>query len=150
MDGLRDGEARGGRVYRVWGPAKGSLRDAREDAGVLERMLVWLRDGPREGAWPEEIALHGLRLPKWLEQGDGRQERYAALLRAVRRARADALAEEQMRLFREYPLAWLLAGPGRDRPGYPGWIGPLVLVRADPIAEARALARELGAVVRGE
>lgn len=34
---------------------------------------------------------------------------------------AQARAGAEMRVYEESPLAWLLHGPGRDRPNHPGW-----------------------------
>lgn len=53
-----------------------------------------------------------------LRHGPGRDARFAAL---VREARAQARARAEAEVFQKSPLQWLLHGPGRDRPGRPGW-----------------------------
>lgn len=40
---------------------------------------------------------------------------------AIARARAEARQDAEARVFTDKPDTWLLRGPGRERPGRPGW-----------------------------
>lgn len=40
---------------------------------------------------------------------------------AVKRARAEARRAAELAVMRDKPETWLLKGPGRERPGRPGW-----------------------------
>jgi hypothetical protein len=63
----------------------------------------------------------------WLQRGDGEHpERsqadvYVQFVHAVREARAYARRTAEIDIHQTDKLAWLMKGPGRDRPGEPGW-----------------------------
>lgn len=54
----------------------------------------------------------------WLTRPEPEFQAFAAQLD---QAAADARRDAEMRVKAENPLAWLMKGPGRERPGDPGW-----------------------------
>jgi hypothetical protein len=63
---------------------------------------------------------------EWVRRGEGLDERpeeaiYAEFAKAVRQARAEARGSSEIEVKRTDPLAYLTKGPGRERPGRPGW-----------------------------
>jgi hypothetical protein len=64
---------------------------------------------------------------EWLARGEGRDPRrpssarFAAFAAAVREARSKARLRREVAVAADSPLAWLMKGPGRERPGEPGW-----------------------------
>ena len=64
---------------------------------------------------------------EWLARGEGRDpnrprsRRYAAFADQVRTSRAKARARREVAVAADKPLEWLMKGPGRERPGEPGW-----------------------------
>jgi hypothetical protein len=64
---------------------------------------------------------------EWLARGEGRDPkrpssaRFAAFAAAVREARSKARLRREVAVAADDPLAWLMKGPGRERPGEPGW-----------------------------
>lgn len=58
---------------------------------------------------------------RWYNAGANPKSRYAAFREAVDGARGRARAVAETRVFREKPDVWLKNGPGRERPGQPGW-----------------------------
>lgn len=58
----------------------------------------------------------------WLRRGRaGRRGRFVQFLRDVHTAQSQARGAAECRVYAENPLAWLRVGPGRERPGEPGW-----------------------------
>jgi hypothetical protein len=58
---------------------------------------------------------------RWLSAGEHGREPYRTFREMVRQARAEARAAAEIAVRQVNPLAWLRYGPGRERPGEPGW-----------------------------
>ena len=58
------------------------------------------------------------------EQRQGRGKQIRAFRTALRQAEAQSRAKAELEVREKSPLLWLKHGPGRDRPGYPGWANP--------------------------
>lgn len=86
-----------------------------------------------EGGYPNQVARqHGIPSStwyEWLKRGRGgllangvkAPQPLIDFIEAVDRAAAQALNVASMEVYKENKLAWLLKGPGRERPGQPGW-----------------------------
>jgi hypothetical protein len=61
----------------------------------------------------------------WLARGEKQRARepYRRFAREVRQAAAMCRLVAECAAFKKDPKFWLAHGPGRDRPGYPGWAG---------------------------
>jgi hypothetical protein len=57
----------------------------------------------------------------WMERGEQGEPIFAEFWREVQEARAQARLMREVKVADTEPLAWLRMGPGRDRPGEPGW-----------------------------
>jgi hypothetical protein len=57
----------------------------------------------------------------WMERGESGEAEFAEFWQAVQTARAESRLAAEQDVKRKEPLAWLMKGPGRDRPGEPGW-----------------------------
>jgi hypothetical protein len=81
----------------------------------------------REGAWDwvaaESNGVDRRTFFEWIQRGDAQHpdreqtDRYAQFARAVREAHAQARSATEVETRKHEPLAWLMRGPGRDRPG---------------------------------
>src|SRR5262245_46794458 len=62
----------------------------------------------------------------WMAQGrqSGKRSLARDLYRAVCQATDQAHVVAEMAVYKDKPATWLKSGPGRDRPGKPGWSSP--------------------------
>src|SRR5207244_4277507 len=74
------------------------------------------------------VAAEAAGVPKevfdnWLKKAEkrGTKAPYCAFGDAVRTAVAQARLAAEMKAFQDDPIAWLKSGPGKERPGAPGW-----------------------------
>jgi len=87
--------------------------------------------GIRAGGYPHvAAAAWGVRpevFQRWLARGQQKHARrdFAWLAAQVRQAHAQARLRAEITLFENHPRTWLESGPGRDRPGEPGWSRPV-------------------------
>jgi hypothetical protein len=57
----------------------------------------------------------------WLQQGDAGDPQFVEFSEDVRRARAESRLAAEVEIRRDDPQFWLRCGPGKERPGEPGW-----------------------------
>jgi hypothetical protein len=81
----------------------------------------------RRGAFPH-VAAEAAGIPRaifrrWLELGGRAHARkpYKAFAMAVKQAQAIARLTAEAKVLQSDPKTWLRSGPGRERPGDPGW-----------------------------
>jgi hypothetical protein len=87
-----------------------------------ETITTAIRSGSFDYAAAEAAGISQRTFYRWLEQAE--EQKTGELCdfgRAVMIARAQARGEAESRVFREDPYKWLRYGPGRERPGRPGW-----------------------------
>ena len=58
---------------------------------------------------------------RWMRAGEKADSVYRQFCREVREARAEARTAAEIQVRKDNALAWLRYGPGRERPGEPGW-----------------------------
>jgi hypothetical protein len=84
----------------------------------------------RAGAWDwvaaEANGIDRHTFWEWVRRGETEDERpqtpaYAKFAKEVREARAQSRARAEIRVQEGEPVKYLMYGPGRDRPGAPGW-----------------------------
>lgn len=117
---------------------------------MQEKICRYIRAGAYDWVSAQACGITPQTFYGWLRRGQKRaDEPYRSFFVEVRTARAEArvLAEAEVR--RDSPFNWLRYGPGRERPGEPGWTDSHdVNVSSDPIIDAKAkLERKLSAVV---
>jgi hypothetical protein len=92
---------------------------------IAEKILALIRSG----GFPL-VAAEGAGVPveifrDWLKRGEQPAPRqpYLNFAREVRQAAAMCRLVAECNVYKKDPKFWLAHGPGRDRPGYPGWAG---------------------------
>lgn len=90
-------------------------------AGVIDQLI----ESICAGSFPY-IAAQACGIPKstwyrWMNSGSKGRKPYRELWDKVQRAQAEARVIAEGKVFGGSPLAWLRYGPGRERPGKPGW-----------------------------
>jgi hypothetical protein len=88
---------------------------------VLAAVVATIEAGAFDWVAAEAAGIGRRTFYDWLRRGEAGEEPYAEFLVAVRRARASARGEAERTVRLKNPLAWLRLGPGRERPGEPGW-----------------------------
>lgn len=88
---------------------------------VIDRLVQYIR----AGSFPY-IAAQACGIPKstwyrWMSSGRKGYKPYRELWDKVQGAGAEARVVAENKVFSGTPLAWLRYGPGRERPGEPGW-----------------------------
>jgi hypothetical protein len=92
-----------------------------------QRIVSFIRAGAFDWVAAEASGIDRQTFWEWIKRGEDTHyarpstELYARFAYAVREARAEARLSAEVEVKRGEPLAWLMKGPGRDRPGEPGW-----------------------------
>jgi hypothetical protein len=92
-----------------------------------QRIVSYIRAGAFDWVAAEANGVDRRTFFEWVQRGDAEHpdreqtDRYAQFAHAVREARAEARLSAEVEVKRGEPLSWLMKGPGRDRPGEPGW-----------------------------
>jgi hypothetical protein len=90
----------------------------------------------RNGAWDyvaaEANGIDRQTFWEWIRRGEGIEQPdrpqtrcYAKFAKSVREARAQSRMRAEIKVSKTEPLKYLTYGPGRDRPGAPGWTNGL-------------------------
>jgi hypothetical protein len=115
---------------------------ARKPKLPAEAVLVKILKAIGAGAFPYVAArAHGVppsTFFRWMELGAKGEEPYAEFWERVTTAHSQKRAEVEARVAEENPLAWLRYGPGRTKPGEPGWTD-------DPLPQAGPHGKEADA-----
>jgi hypothetical protein len=83
-----------------------------------------IRNGAYDHIAAQAAGVHRDTFRNWMERGESdklEDMEYAEFAQLVMQARADARQIAEGRVWKEKPDTWLLKGPGRERPGEPGW-----------------------------
>jgi hypothetical protein len=90
---------------------------------LISEICGYIRLGAYDYIAAERVGISQRTFYNWMEQAE--QEDASPLhlqfLQSVEQARAEARAGAELRVLDEQPATWLLKGPGRDKPGRPGW-----------------------------
>jgi hypothetical protein len=90
---------------------------------VQQRIVAFIRAGAFEWVAAQAAGVGPATFFRWMQQGArtrGRR-RFREFRESVLQARAEARVAAEVEVAKTDPLSWLLCGPGRDRPGEPGW-----------------------------
>lgn len=107
-------------------PAKAGRRTRLIDPGVVEAIVEAIEGGAFDYQAAQAAGVAPATFREWMARAEGRHDRpstpeLAAFAAKVGQARAKARLVAEQTVFRENPLSWLRYGPGRERPGAPGW-----------------------------
>jgi hypothetical protein len=94
--------------------------------GLQEKIVEAIRNGAWDWVAAESNGVDRFTFWEWVKRGEDRDDRpqepcYAQFAQAVREARAQARKAVEINVHKTDGLNWLMKGPGRDRPGEPGW-----------------------------
>jgi len=97
-------------------------RRSKYDADVHRTIVKYITDGAFDWVASEAAGIGKSTFYRWLESGEKYpKSRYREFWEDVCKARADARMSAEIKVKRDNPFNWLRYGPGRDRPGAPGW-----------------------------
>jgi hypothetical protein len=97
-------------------------RRTKLNADVQQKILSYIRAGAYEWIAAEAAGVGKSTFYRWLQEGEAADSgSYHDFWQEVRKAHAQARVAAEAEVRRENPLAWLRYGPGRQRPGEPGW-----------------------------
>jgi hypothetical protein len=124
---------------------------------ISEEAIKLLIGYIRQGAYPY-VAAKAVGIPsstwfRWMDWGKkGGKERviYRELWEKVEQAHAEARVLAEATVRKDNPFNWLRYGPGRERPGEPGWTESHEISGPDkgPVQVAQGLTPELAAVIK--
>lgn len=101
---------------------------------VHAKIVSYIRAGAFDWVSARACGVDPRTFYNWLEWGKGsKRAPYFQFFQDVAEARAEARTATEIEVRRTQPLAWLRFGPGRDRPGEPGWTDSTVNVIQGPV-----------------
>jgi hypothetical protein len=116
---------------------------------IRERIVEMIRGGTFDYIAAEAVGISQRTLREWIQRGEGEHptrpptRKLRAFATEVRRAKAEARAAAEIRVFRDNAPRWL-SYQGRSKPGREGWTHPPeTQVAAEGAAQLEALIREL-------
>ena len=88
----------------------------------LEREITtYIRAGAYDHVAASAVGISRATFYRWYNEGANPRSQFASFRKAVDGAKAFARVRAETSVHGENPLAWLRYGPGRERPGQPGW-----------------------------
>lgn len=88
---------------------------------VLTQIVQLIRAGAYDWIAAESAGISRSTFYRWMAFGEEGQAPYTEFAEQVTIARAQARAAAEIEVRRDNPAFWLRVGPGRSRPGAPGW-----------------------------
>lgn len=88
---------------------------------VQQSIVAQIEDGAWDYVAAENAGIGQRTFYRWLEDGAAGKAPYWQFRQAISAARAQARARAERRVLAADPFKWLRYGPGRERPGQPGW-----------------------------
>jgi len=107
---------------------------------VQATIIKYVSAGAYDYIAAEAVGVTATTFWNWMRWGAKGNPRYVAFFEAVTKAKAEARLTAEARVKAENPATWLTKGPGRTRPGRPGWTDSLEVhvSRDDVISEIEA------------
>lgn len=88
---------------------------------VQKSIVKLIRDGAYDYQAARASGIDDSTFRRWMRAGERGNPIYRPFCAEVRQARAEARTAAEIQVRKDNPLAWLRYGPGRERPGEPGW-----------------------------
>ena len=107
---------------------------------VQKSIVAYIRSGAFDWIAAQAAGISPRTFRSWMKQGeDEKSGSYREFHEAVAGARAEARVTAEVEVRKQNPLAWLRYGPGRERPGQPGWTESQIIT-GDPDAPIAIIA----------
>ena len=94
--------------------------------------MEYTRAGAYDHVAAQAAGIDPSTLRRWMERGAQGRQPFRDFAHDVAQARAQARVAAEIEVRRDQPLAWLRYGPGRERPGAPGWTQSVQHERSGP------------------
>lgn len=88
---------------------------------IQTQIAQLIRAGAYDWVAAESAGIGRSTFYRWMALGEDGRAPYTDFAREVVIARAQARAAAEIEVRRDNPAFWLRVGPGRSRPGAPGW-----------------------------
>lgn len=88
---------------------------------LQDEIVAYIANGSYDYVAAQAAGISRSTYYRWYESGSRPGSRYSTFRRAVDEARARARVVAENAVFKTKPEVWLRYGPGRERPGAPGW-----------------------------
>lgn len=99
---------------------------------LYQRFLATIRVGSFQWVAAEAIRVSHVTLSKWLKRGEAKKKGlYRQFYLDVMQAQAQARLTTEIQVRKDNPEFWLRNGPGKSRPGKPGWTETTVVEHGD-------------------
>lgn len=93
-------------------------RPTKLNADTQAIIVGWIQKGAYDWVAAQAAGIDPSTFKNWMKR---EEDEYVEFQRVVRQARAEARAAVEAQVRTESPFNWLRYGPGRERPGEPGW-----------------------------
>ena len=110
---------------------------------IQEVVIDYINRGAFDWVAAQAAGIHPSTFYNWMRLGKSVRSQYHEFYLAVTKARAQARINAEIQVAQMDPFKWLRYGPGRERPGEPGWSdateisgpggGPIRIVRVGGI-----------------
>lgn len=99
------------------------MRKTKLTKALIAQITKHIKDGAFDYVACEAVGISQSSFYLWLQQAEEptADEILLEFSESIATARAHARQDAERRVFLEKPDVWLLRGPGRERPGRPGW-----------------------------
>lgn len=91
------------------------------DPEARHKITAYIRAGSFDWVAARAAGISAATFYNWMRRGEAGEPVFAEFFDDVQQARAEARLATEVEVKVKEPLAWLRYGPGRDRPGEPGW-----------------------------
>jgi transposase-like protein len=91
---------------------------------VQQKIVDAILEGAYDWVAARAVGINQDTFYYWLQRGEAGESPYSEFSEAVGHARAEARRGAEAAVRKSDPLSWLMKGPGRERPGEPGWASP--------------------------
>lgn len=90
--------------------------------GVHKLIVKHIRGGAFDYVAAQAAGIGYRTFRRWMKSGESRADSpYRQFWQDTEEARAQARVAAENKVFADAPFNWLRYGPGRERPGKPGW-----------------------------
>lgn len=99
-------------------------------------IVQYIRGGAFDYVAAQAVGIDPGTFRRWMNRGEKRtDEPFRTFCTEVQQARAEARVAAENRVFKDAPFNWLRYGPGRERPGEPGWTDSRQIEHSGPGGE---------------